>query len=102
MATENGLMTSWNCPNYAGELITSAKMETPFLSMIGGIHNGGATTNNAKFIIGQDYDMPVSSQPAISEKASLTAPDPTYITRNGQKFNVCQIFHETVGTSYVQ
>ena len=102
MATGNGLMTSWNCPNYAGELITSAKMETPFLSMIGGIHNGGATTNNAKFIIGQDYDMPVSSQPAISEKASLTAPDPTYITRNGQKFNVCQIFHETVGTSYVQ
>lgn len=102
MAETSGLMTSWNCPNYAGELITSAKEETPFLSIIGGLHNGGATTNYAKFIIGQDYDMPATKQPEITETASLTAPTPTFITRNGQKYNVCQIFHETVGASYAQ
>jgi hypothetical protein len=46
-----------------------------------------------------EYETGGGSQPAISETASLTAPDATYITRE-QKTNVTQIFQESVYISY--
>lgn len=98
--TVNGMGTSWNLPNYAGELFTASVTDTPFLSMIGGL-SGGKMTNDYEFATGVLYDYPEPTQPAISEKASLTAPEATAITRKQEK-NVTQIFHEVVALSYVK
>ena len=50
---------------------------------------------------GQEYTTGGGTQPAISETASLTAPDATVVTRT-QKTNVTQIFQESVGISYAK
>lgn len=98
--TVNGTGTVWNLPNYAGELFTASVTDTPFLSMIGGL-TGGKITTDFEFTTGQLYDYPEASQPAISEQASLTAPQATAITRRQEK-NVTQIFHEVIDLSYVK
>ena len=96
----NGTGTIWNLPNYAGELFTASTTDTPFLSMIGGL-SGGKLTNDYEFATGVLYDYPDASQPAISERASLTAPQATAIARRQEK-NVTQIFHEVIDLSYVK
>ena len=50
---------------------------------------------------GQEYTTGGGTQPAISETASLTAPDATVVTRT-PKTNVTQIFQESVGISYAK
>ncbi len=60
------------------------------------------TTNHVEFVTGQEYTAGGDgAQPAISETASLTAPDATVTTRE-QKTNVTQIFQEAVGISYAK
>lgn len=92
--------TSFNLPNYAGELFTASPKKTPFLSMIGGL-SGGKTSDSFEFVTGQEYSLPTASQPEISENQSLTAPTPTHIARE-QKTNTCQIFHESIDLSYAK
>ena len=92
--------TSFNLPNYAGELFTASPKKTPFLSMIGGL-SGGKTSDSFEFVTGQEYSLPAASQPGISENASLTAPEPTHVPRT-QKTNTCQIFHESIDLSYAK
>ena len=92
--------TSFNLPNYAGELFTASPKKTPFLSMIGGL-SGGKTSVSFEFVTGQEYSLPAASQPAISENASLTAPVASHIARS-QKDNTCQIFHESIDLSYAK
>jgi len=58
-------------------------------------------TNSVEFVLGQEYASEDGDIPAISETASLTAPNPSYITRL-QKTNVTQIFHEAVAISYAK
>lgn len=94
-----GTGTTWNLPNYSGELFTASQINTPFLTMIGGLTNGGASTSNFEFPTYSDYDLPAASQPAISENASLTAPQAEEVTR-GQASNVTQIFQEAISISY--
>lgn len=98
--TVNGTGTVWNLPNYAGELFTASSTDTPLLSMIGGL-TGGKVTDNFEFTTGVLYDYPEPTQPAISEQASLTAPQATAIARRQEK-NVTQIFHEVIDLSYVK
>ena len=92
--------TSFNLPNYAGELFTASPKKTPFLSMIGGL-SGGKTSDSFEFVTGQEYSLPSASQPEISENQSLTAPEPSHIARE-QKTNTCQIFHESIDLSYAK
>ena len=92
--------TTFNLPNYAGELFTASPKKTPFLSMIGGL-SGGKTSDSFEFAVGQDYSLPTAGQPEISENASLTAPAPSHIARE-QKDNTCQIFHESIDLSYAK
>ena len=61
MAAVEGLGTTWNLPNYAGELFTADPSQTPFLSMIGGL-TGGKQTNNYEFPIVVLYDFPEVAQ----------------------------------------
>jgi len=88
-------------PNYAGELFTASREQTPFLSMIGGL-NGGKQANALNFPTSSEYDITAVAQPAITEAvAAAGPPDPKNFTRN-QKENTVQIFQESVQISYVK
>ena len=96
MAETSGMAQSFNALNYSGILFNKGNTLTPFLSAISGRRK---VTNHVEFVTGQEYTTEGGEQPAISETASLTAPEPGFITRE-QKTNVTQIFQETVGVSY--
>ena len=95
-----GAGTTWNLPNYDGDLYTADAESTPFLAMIGGL-NGGLQTANFEFPTASLYDYPAASQPGITETASLTAPTAISYVRDQSK-NVTQIFHEQVSISYAK
>ena len=94
-----GLGTSWNLPNYAGELFSADATQTPLLSMTGGL-SGGRQTDNFEFPTAVLYDYPAANQPAISERDSVTAPEPQMASRE-QETNVVQIHQEVIDLSYV-
>lgn len=79
-------------------LFNKGNTRTPFMSMISGKTK---YTNSVEFILGQEYQSEDGDIPAISETASLIAPDPSYITRS-QNTNVTQIFQDTVAISYAK
>ena len=93
-----GTVQSFLVPNYSGLLYNKANTDTPFLNSISGRVK---YTNSVEFVCGQYYTSEEGVIPAISETASLTAPDATYVTRT-QMSNVTQIFHETVAVSYAK
>lgn len=91
--------TSFGVLNYSGMLFNKGNTRTPLSSIIGG---RAKVTNHVEFVTGQEYNGGgAGSQPAISESASLTAPDASVVTRE-QKTNVTQIFQESVGISYAK
>ena len=87
---------SFNTPNYSGMLFNKGNTRTPLSTLIGGRTK---TTNHVEFVCGQYYTDGSATQPAISESASLTAPDATVVQRT-QFTNVTQIFQETYAVSY--
>lgn len=100
MAQVTGLGTTWNLPNYAGELFTADPTQTPLLSMIGGL-TGGKQTDNFEFPTAVLFDYPAAAQPAISESASATAPAAAHIARS-QESNVVQIHQEVIDLTYAK
>jgi len=94
-----GLGTSWNLPNYAGELFSADATQTPLLSMTGGL-TGGRQTDNFEFPTAVLYDYPEAGQPEISEQASATAPQAAHAVTE-QETNVVQIHQEVIDLSYV-
>lgn len=93
------LATSFAVLNYSGMLFNKGNTKAPLSSIIG---SKAKTTNHVEFVTGQEYTGGgAGSQPAISETASLTAPEATVVTRE-QKTNVTQIFQESVGISYAK
>ena len=97
MAT-TGTVQSFGVLNYSGMLFNKGNTLTPFSTMIA---NRARNTNHVEFTTGLEFTSEGGTQPAITETDSLTAPDPTYITR-AQKTNVTQIFHESVAISYAK
>ena len=89
---------SFNVLNYSGLLYNKADTSTPFLNLISG---NVKYTNSVEFVCGQYYTSEEGVIPAISETASLTAPDATFVTRS-QLSNVTQIFMESVAISYAK
>lgn len=100
MPQVTGIGTTWNLPNYAGELFTADPTQTPFLSMIGGL-SGGKQTDNFEFPTGVLYDLPDAEQPGISEAASAKAPTASHISRT-QETNVVQIHQEVIDLTYAK
>ncbi len=98
MAQINGMGTTWNLPNYSGELFSADAINTPLLSTIGGL-TGGKMTTNFVFPTSSEYDFAAASQPDISETASLTAPSGTEAVRT-QVENVVGIHQQAVELSY--
>ena len=95
-----GIGTTWNLPNYAGELFTADPTQTPLLSMVGGL-TGGKQTDNFEFPTAVLFDYPEASQPEISESASATAPTASAIARS-QESNVVQIHQEVIDLTYAK
>ena len=79
-------------------LFNKGNTRTPLLSMIGGKTK---YTNSVEYVLSQTYASEDGDIPDISESGSLTAPNPTYITRT-QATNVTQIYHESVAISYAK
>lgn len=102
MANANAAGTSWNCPNYTGELYLIGANQTPFLNMIGGLQGGRVrTVRDFQFPLAQPWALESAAQPQITETTSLTAPTPwTYV--RGQDVNTVQIFQRQVSISYVK
>ena len=103
--------TIWSLPNFAGELFTADAINTPFLSMIGGLTGGGKITENFEFPTSSEYSFPAAQQPAITETDSLAAPVvvapqvPPVQNQNvarTQVTNVTQIYQEAILLSYVK
>lgn len=103
--------TIWTLPNFSGDLFTADAINTPFLSMIGGLTGGGVITDNFQYPTSSEYAFPAAAQPAISENVSLVAPVvvlpqvPPVQNQNvvrAQNTNVVQIFQEAITLSYVK
>jgi hypothetical protein len=96
MSAVAGQGTTFNLPNYVGELFHVTPKETPFLSMIGGLSGGEGT--DSKVFTWQTVDNNAAAQPAILEGA-----DPAYESRDrGEVSNVAQIFEYGVEVSYTK
>jgi hypothetical protein len=94
MAGIVGLGTTYNLPNYVGEVFQITPSDTPFLSAIGGL-TGGKLTKSTEFSW-QTFDLEDASQPEIVEGA-----EPTGKARiRAEVSNVVQIFQEAVQLSY--
>ena len=100
MAVVTGVGTSWNLPNYAGELFTADASQTPLLSMIGGL-TGGRQTTSSEFPTAVLFDYPEAIQPDISEADSVNAPGASMISRE-QETNVVQIHQEVINLTYMK
>lgn len=94
----DNIATSFGVLNYSGMLFNKGNIRTPLSAIIG---SRAKTTNHVEFATGQEFTSGGGAQPAISESASLTAPDATVVTRK-QQTNVTQIFQESVGISYAK
>lgn len=98
MATVSGLGTTYNLPNYTGELFSVAPSDTPFLSAIGGLGNGKRTTS-------VEFEWQTEGLEATSANNSKTegAPAPTAseVSRTNVS-NVVEIHQESVEVSYTK
>jgi hypothetical protein len=70
--------------------------------MIGGLQGGNIrTVSDFQYPLAQPWALEAASQPAITETASLTAPNPwTYV--RSQDVNTCQIWQRQVSVSYAK
>jgi hypothetical protein len=102
MANQNAAATVWNCPNYTGELYLIGANQTPYLNMIGGLQGGSIrTVSDFQYPLAQPWALEAASQPAITETASLTAPNPWTYVRT-QDVNTVQIWQRQVSVSYAK
>lgn len=98
MATITGIATTYNCPNYVGELFAASPEDTPFLSAIGGLTGGesvGATT-----ITWEGYDL----RDADDSRQRTEGADATALEARARfsASNVLEIHQEAVAVSYTK
>ena len=96
MAGITGQGQTFNLPNYVGDLFELTPSDTPFLSLIGGL-SGGEATSRPSFQW-QAYDL----RAAAVDNAALEGADaPTSESRvRTNYYNVCQIMQESIEVSY--
>jgi hypothetical protein len=93
--TTNTLLNFYDLRN---ELFTADALNTPLLTMSGGL-TGGLRTDNFDFPTSVNYALPAAAQNTVSEVASLGAPAATQVVRT-QVLNTCQIHHYAIQVSY--
>lgn len=96
MATVSGQGTTFNLPNYHGELFTVSPTETPFLSAIGGL--GGAKTAHATDFEWQTIDRRASSAGNVALEGAA-APAGAERARSNVK-NCVEIHQSAIEISY--
>ncbi|MFH2071695.1 MAG: DUF5309 family protein [Actinomycetota bacterium] len=91
------MSTTFNLPNFVGELYGLTPTDTPFLSMAGGLTGGESV--DATIFPWTTYDLR-----SVSELSNLEGADaPTASARvRGTAFNTLSIIHETIYTSYTK
>lgn len=98
MATVSGQGTTFNLPNFTGELFNIAPSDTPLLSAIGGL-NGGRTTTSREFEW-QTEGLEASSA-NNTKKEGEPAPNASEVDRQNVT-NVVEIHQEAVEISYTK
>ena len=98
MAGISGLGTTYNLPNYVGELFNVSPEDTPFLSAIGGL-TGGVSVNSVLFTW-STYDL----RDAADDRQRVEGADaPTAAGRvRATGSNVLEIHQEQVAVSYTK
>jgi hypothetical protein len=97
MAGITGLGTTFNLPNYHGELFAVSPSDTPLLSASGGLGSAGQVADT--LVEWQKYDL---RDPSIRTRLE-GADAPTAEERvRANVTNRLQIFHEAVSTSYTK
>jgi len=97
MAGITGLGTTFNLPNYHGELFAVSPTDTPLLSASGGLGQGGSVSDT--LVEWQKYDLRDASSRARLEGADA----PTAESRvRANVTNRLQIFQEAITTSYTK
>lgn len=97
MGTVSGQGTTFNVPNYVGELFAVTPTDTPFLSAIGGLSGGVAV--DSYIHQWQTFDLRAAAQNVALEGAAA----PTAQERSRSNVvNVAQIHHEAVELSYTK
>lgn len=91
------LATTFDLPNFVGELYSRTPTETPALTMMGGLTSGGREANG-KVFTWQEYSLTTAAQPEIVEGA---APTSSHRVRS-EGSNVVQIFQYAVDLSYTK
>lgn len=93
-----GAGTTYNLPNYVGELFAASPEDTPLLSAIGGL-TGGMSVGSTVFTW-QGYDLR-DADDARQRKEGADAPTAEGRARFGQS-NVLEIHQEQVSVSYTK
>lgn len=96
MATVSGMATSYDLPQYIGELFQKTERPNALLRLIGGLTGTVRTVQSTQFPMGVDYVLPSAAQPAILEGAD---PTPSELD-TAQSSNLVQIFQESVKLAY--
>jgi hypothetical protein len=98
MATVSAQGTTFNLPNYHGELFVITPTETPFLSAIGGL--GGAKMTSARVFEWQTVDRRASSANNVALEGAAA---PTAQERSRSNIdNVTEIHHSAINISYTR
>lgn len=96
MATVSAQGTTFNLPNYHGELFVVTPTETPFLSAIGGL--GGAKMTTATQFEWQTVDRRASTANNVAVEGA-NAPAATERSRSNVD-NVVEVHHSAIEVSY--
>lgn len=96
MYTINGMATTYNCPNYAGELVGVSPEDTPLLSATGGLY--GLKVVHSTVFGWQGYDL----RDAASDRQRLEGADAPEAEARAryQALNVTEIHQEAIEVSY--
>lgn len=98
MATITGIATTYNCPNYIGELFAASPEDTPFLSAIGGLTGGESVGSSV--IQWEGYDL----RDADDSRQRTEGADATALEARARfsASNVLEIHQEAVAVSYTK
>ncbi len=97
MAGITGMGTTFNLPNFVGELFETTPTDTPLLSAIGGLTGGKATTSTE--FQWQTVDLREAGQ--NTKKEGEPAPDGSERARTNVS-NIVQIHQEAIEVSYTK
>ncbi|MEU7814124.1 DUF5309 family protein [Pseudonocardia sp. NPDC049154] len=97
MAGITAIGSTFNLPNYHGELLNITPVDTPLLSLSGGLNSGGQSADTE--FEWSEFDL---RDPEIRPRLEgADAPNPEARVRSA-KSNIVQIFHEAVATTYTK